>query len=114
VLATERRWGVESLTLERDRDGDVLVLRLTGELDRLTVDRVDAAVRELAEETTSTLVLDVRGLQFIDSAGLRTLSRAHNLLAGRGHELVVRAPSGAVLRLLELVGLRDILTIETS
>jgi stage II sporulation protein AA (anti-sigma F factor antagonist) len=105
---------VEPLTLQRDRDGDVPVLRLNGELDRLTVDVVDAAVRELAAETTTTLVLDVRNLEFIDSAGLRTLSRAHNLLAERGHSLVVRDPSPAIRRLIELVGLLDILTIESS
>jgi anti-anti-sigma factor len=105
---------VDTLTLERSRDDGVPVLRLSGELDRLNADVVDAAVRELAAETTSTLVLDVRGLEFIDSAGLRTLSRAHNLLAEAGHSLVVRGPSATILRLIELVGLLDILTIEPS
>ena len=89
------------------------MLRLKGELDRLTVDDVDATIRELAEQATTVLVLDVESLEFIDSAGLRSLSRAHNLLAETGRTLVVRAPSPAIVRLIELVGLRDILTIES-
>jgi anti-anti-sigma factor len=105
---------LETLTLERGRDDGVPVLRLRGELDRLNVDMVEAAIRELAAETTTRLVLDVRDLEFIDSAGLRTLSRAHNLLAEGGHALVVRGPSPAIVRLIELVGLLDILTIESS
>jgi anti-anti-sigma factor len=105
---------VESLALEHDREGDVPVLRLRGELDRLMVDDVDRIVRELAASTTSSLVLDLRGLEFIDSAGLRSLSRANTLLAASGRTLVVRAPTPAVRRLIELVGLIDILTIEPS
>jgi anti-anti-sigma factor len=105
---------VESLALEHDREGQTPVLRLRGELDRLTVDEVDRTVRELAAATTSSLVLDLRDLEFIDSAGLRSLSRAHSLLAASGRTLVVRAPTPSVRRLIELVGLLDILTIEPS
>jgi anti-anti-sigma factor len=105
---------VESLTLEHDREDGIPILRLKGELDRLTVDDVDQAVRELAAEAPPVLVLDLRDLEFIDSAGLRSLSRAHNLLAESDRRLVVRAPSPAIHRLIELVGLLDILTIETS
>jgi anti-anti-sigma factor len=103
---------VESLTIEHDREDDLPILRLKGELDRLTVDDVDATVRAVAAQASPTLVLDVEHLEFIDSAGLRSLSRAHNLLAESGRVLVVRRPSAAILRLIELVGLREILTIE--
>jgi anti-sigma B factor antagonist len=104
---------VETLTIESDREDDVPVLRLRGELDRLNADRVDDAIRELAAGSSGALVLDVRGVEFIDSAGLRSLSRAHRLLAREGRTLVVRAPSPPVLQLIDLVGLRDILTIDT-
>jgi anti-anti-sigma factor len=104
---------VDSLTLQRDRDGDVPVLRLKGELDRLSAETVDEAIRDLAASSTGDAILDVRDLEFIDSAGLRTLSRAHNLFARDGRTLIVRAPSASILRLIDLVGLRDILTIDT-
>jgi anti-anti-sigma factor len=104
---------LDSLSLQRDREDDVPVLRLRGELDRLSAETVDDAVRDVAESSTGPVVLDVSDLEFIDSAGLRTLSRAHNLLARDGRTLIVRAPSASILRLIDLVGLRDILTIDT-
>jgi anti-anti-sigma factor len=105
---------VDSLTLVHDREGDIPVLRLRGELDRLTVDEVDRTIREVASTAGSQVILDLAELEFIDSAGLRSLSRAHSLLADAGRTLVVRSPSLAVRRLIELVGLLDILTIEPS
>ncbi|HEX7096197.1 MAG TPA: STAS domain-containing protein [Acidimicrobiales bacterium] len=103
---------MEALSIEQDREGDAVVMRVRGELDRLTSDSLDLAVRELAAQGSPVLVLDVRELEFIDSAGLRSLSRAHNLLQSGGRAFVLRAPSPTILRLLEVVGLRDILTIE--
>lgn len=105
---------METLSIEHDREGDTPVLRVRGELDRLTADSLDLAVREAAAKAPAGLVLDVRDLEFIDSAGLRSLSRAHNLLQSGGRSFVLRAPSPTILRLLELVGLREILTIDAA
>lgn len=108
------RHSVETLSIEHDREGETPVLRVRGELDRLTADSLDLAVREVAAQAPPALVLDVRGLEFIDSAGLRSLSRAHSLLHSSGRSFVLRAPSPTILRLLELVGLREILTIDAA
>jgi anti-anti-sigma factor len=105
---------VAALTIERDLEGDVAVLRLRGDLDRLASDAVDAAVRELAVPGPQPMVLDVRHVEFIDSAGLRSIARAHRLLQSVDRTLIVRAPSAGVMRLFELVGLREILTIESG
>ena len=104
---------VDSLLIEHEREGEVPVIWLRGELDRLSADSLDLTGRELAADGNPTLVLDVSELEFIDSAGLRSLSRAHNLLRESQQNLVVRRPSTSVLRLLELVGLHEILNIET-
>ena len=105
---------MDSLSIEREREEGVPVIWLRGELDRLTADDLDAAVRELASKGAPQLILDVSELEFIDSAGLRSLSRAHNLLLDAQHELVVRRPNPSVLRLIELVGLNEVLRIDTT
>jgi anti-anti-sigma factor len=105
---------VDSLSIESEREEGVPVIWLRGELDRLTAEDLDTAVRELASKGSPMLVLDVSELEFIDSAGLRSLSRAHNLLRDADHELVVRRPSPSVMRLFELVGLHEILRIDTT
>ena len=54
-----------------------------------------------------SLVLDLAGLDFCDSAGLAVLVGAHNRLDAAGRRLVVAAPTQAVARVLDLSGYRE-------
>ena len=66
-----------SLTVEiRDRTGSPreFWLRLSGELDSSNANRVDERLRQFT--TGEQLVVDLRGLEFIDSAGLTVLVEA--------------------------------------
>jgi anti-anti-sigma factor len=71
--------------------------RLTGVLDFLTSPRLE---RALARARTR-LVLDLAGLEFMDSVGLRALIRIAQRLEG---EVVLRNPSTAIRRALWLTG----------
>jgi anti-sigma B factor antagonist len=86
------------LDLSIDTDG-TLVLR--GEIDSYTAP--DLADRLAAEPLVE--VVDVAGVTFIDSSGLRAIVEAHQARATAGSRLVLRAPSAAVQRLLEISGL---------
>ena len=94
-----------------NQDGQ-LVLVLVGELDPHTApvlrDRID---QTLAPETT-TLVLEVSGLRFIDSSGLRVIIGAHKEMAGRDGRLILRSPTETTRRLLEITGLDDHIEID--
>jgi anti-anti-sigma factor len=103
---------VESLSIALE-DGEPPVLRLSGELDVATADRVHAALHDaLARE--SSLVVDMAGVEFIDASGLRPILQAAASLNGAGPLTLVNAP--LVSRLLELIGQADIptLAIRTS
>lgn len=72
-------------------DGDLVVLRLTGELDLASAYSLDDAID--AFRSPSHVVIDMRGVTFIDSTGLRCLLRANGLAERRGIELtIVRGP----------------------
>src|SRR4051812_19022257 len=86
------------LDIARDDAG---ALVLAGEIDSYTAP--DLAERLAADPPTE--VVDVAGVTFIDSSGLRVLVEAHQTRAARGSRLVLRAPSVAVQRLLEISGL---------
>ena len=102
----------ESLRIEVSDRGDKVVLVLQGELDPHTAPRLSDAIADATDESTSTLVLDVSGLAFIDSSGLRVLIAAHKDMQGRSGRLVLRAPTPTTLRLLEITGLADYVTVE--
>jgi anti-sigma B factor antagonist len=76
-------------------------LVLHGEIDSYTA---PGLAERLAADPPVDIV-DVAGVTFIDSSGLRTLVEAHQLRTAAGTRLVLRAPSAAVQRLLEISGL---------
>jgi anti-sigma B factor antagonist len=80
------------------------VVELSGEAD--LNDR--AALRELiaaeSGDQTGTLVLDLSGLRFMDSAVLHVILVAGRAMAARGGTLALAAPREAVRRILALSG----------
>jgi anti-sigma B factor antagonist len=77
----------------------------TGELDLATVGRVDEALRELREDGFDRLVLDLRGLTFVDSTGVRLVLLWVQAAEREGFDLAVARGSGVVMRIFELSGL---------
>jgi anti-sigma B factor antagonist len=86
-----------------------LVLR--GELDLYAAPAFDDAVVALEGEKWPVLFLDLRELDFIDSAGLRLVMRTHARARQDGRRLVIIRGGEIVERVLELTGLKDELEI---
>lgn len=82
-------------------------IRVSGEIDAHSVSVVDAALGDA--DPTSEVALDLSGVTFIDSSGLRSLVAAHKRAAEAGGGLVLVDPSEPVLRLLSLTGLDQVL-----
>src|SRR3954469_10818619 len=78
-----------------------------GDLDLATIDRVEAAVDDLVAAGWTSIVLDLRGLRFMDSTGLRSMVRQANRT-----DVTVEFIDGAapVARLFDLTSVRQLLT----
>src|SRR5690606_32458840 len=81
------------------------VLRLSGELDFAAMPRVEAILRECEERPPQLLLIDLRELTFIDSAGLRLLITANWRAHAAGRKLSVTRTHASVRRMFELTGL---------
>lgn len=80
-------------------------LRLNGELDVAEADEfIGRATSDLSPD--ADLVLELEGLTFIDSSGVRALVTVAGRLHG-DHRLVLRDPTPAVRRVLDLVGITE-------
>lgn len=88
-----------------NEDERTLVL-LAGELDMASADHLDALLEELQE--IGPVLLDLRGLEFLDSTGAAALVAAHRR-APDTHVVTVRSGSGAAHRTLAMMGLVDVL-----
>ena len=90
----------------RDAGGSaVALIRVEGEVDLANAEELGSALRTRAAEEGSAVVLDLRGVPFMDSTGLKVVLIASRDLAG---PLAVIAGAGsAVARLLDLAGVAD-------
>lgn len=89
---------------------DACLIRAAGEID---LSSVHALRRELdaARAEAVTVLLDLSGVTFIDSSGLHLLLRASHSSARSDWGFSVVRPSESVLRLIELSGTADLLTV---
>ncbi len=101
----------EQLRIDTQQRADRLILELHGELDMATSPQLAEALEELAENGPTTVVLDLRGVSFLDSTGLKAIFSARNTTQERGQQLAVTPGSPQVQRLLSLTRLGDHLTV---
>lgn len=80
---------------------------VAGEIDASTAPDLAAALRPLVEEPSPSVVVNMAGVSFMDSSGLRALVHAAHDAKEQGGSVVLVAVSGAVNRLLEVTGLVD-------
>lgn len=98
---------LESMTVEHSGDGAIVV---SGDIDMAGGPVLEAAV--LAREDANPIVIDVGGVRFIDSSGLRSLLSASRRAVGRGTFVILRSVGPEVRRLLEITGTESMFTIE--
>ena len=98
------------MTISKQQNGTALTLALQGRLDTVTSPELEAELKNSLDGVDS-LVLDLSGLEYISSAGLRVLLSAHKAMSGRSGMKVTNA--GEIVReVFEVTGFSDILNIE--
>jgi anti-anti-sigma factor len=80
-------------------------LRLQGELDAGSRDRLRRAISDALEGRPRILVIDLAAVNFADCGGLAVLVSAHQQLAQQGCDLIIMAAQPMVSRLICLTGL---------
>lgn len=97
------------LTMSSQRSGDVHTLSLFGALDLTTADGVQDEFLRVESGDAGAIVLDLSGVTFVDSIGVRTVLHAASISRDDNKDLrLVRGPA-AVQQLFDLAGLEDVL-----
>jgi anti-anti-sigma factor len=87
---------------------DRWLLRPTGELDVAAIPEMEQALGQAADGPAN-LEIDLSGVSFLDSSGLRLLLGARQRCQGAGGALTVTHPTDDTRRLLDLTGLTPLL-----
>ena len=111
--------GLEPFAVAVERRDHVTIVQPRGELDLATLDTLrstlDAAIAETLHaaqngiETAARLVLDLRGLSFMESNGLHLLVALDERAQRDGFQLTLLAPAAPIDRAIQLCGLDQVL-----
>ncbi len=103
------------LQIESRQESDRVVITMDGELDMANAPALQAAIESDELASPKAVVLDLQGLTFLDSTGLRVILAARELCWRRGQEFAVTPGSAQVQRLLSVTGVGEHLrTIATT
>ncbi|SDB91749.1 anti-anti-sigma regulatory factor, SpoIIAA [Pelagirhabdus alkalitolerans] len=101
------------LTYQFTMQGNVLIIRLSGELDHHSAKELKAKwQQEQRDQNPDHILLNLEGLTFMDSSGLGVILGRYREFKQPNHEMVVCQLSPLVRRLFDLSGLYKIMQIE--
>ena len=98
------------MTIEIKKTETETIIEIVGRLDTITAPALDKTINEDIGDTKN-LVLDVKGMEYISSAGLRVLLGAQKKMQKIG-SMKVTGVCDAVMEVFEMTGFADILVIE--
>jgi len=94
----------DELKIQIEGSGPKRSCRLAGHLDTHTYQQADAALGPvLTDASVTLLVLDLSDLEYISSAGLRTVFKARKALGARGGKVLVANPQPQIRKVFDLV-----------
>ena len=97
------------MTIEKITEGNKLTLALSGRLDTTTAPKLDTELKQNISGVEE-LILDLSGLEYLSSAGLRVLLSAQKVMNRQG-SMVIGHVNETIMDIFEITGFVDILTI---
>ena len=98
------------MTIEIRKNNQETVIVIVGRLDTITAPALDKTINEDIGDTKD-LILDVKGMEYVSSAGLRVLLAAQKKMQKIG-SMKVTGVCEEVMDVFEMTGFADILVIE--
>jgi stage II sporulation protein AA (anti-sigma F factor antagonist) len=104
-----------SLTVDLETIGDVLIVRLDGELDHHTADDLRSQMENAIDKyKTYHILLSLQNLHFMDSSGLGVILGRYKQITAKGGDMIICSINPVIYRLFELSGLFKIINIKES
>lgn len=99
------------MTINEIKNDNRVILELTGRLDSSNANELDKTIAEIPDNTKD-LVFDLNGLDYISSAGLRSMLTAQKKMSAANGKLTVTNLNEIVREIFEVTGFSDFLNIE--
>jgi anti-sigma B factor antagonist len=102
---------VLNFDIEATSEGKSALVTIRGDFDLQVAESAAAKILEVEASEPESLVLDLSGLSFLDSAGMGVIAAAHDRAKSAGRRFVVVDPPYGVKRAFAVSGLDEVITI---
>ena len=96
------------MTINVERDFELVTLEITGRLDTTTAPNLESVVNELSEDTKE-LIFDMSGVEYISSAGIRVLLGAYKKMNLMHRTMRIEKVNEQVYEIFEMTGLIEMI-----
>ena len=96
------------MTINVERDFELVTLEITGRLDTTTAPNLESVVNGLSEDTKE-LIFDMSGVEYISSAGIRVLLGAYKKMNSNQGKIRIEKANDIVREVFEMIGLSEML-----
>jgi stage II sporulation protein AA (anti-sigma F factor antagonist) len=101
------------MTLEGD--GEVLTARITGEIDLSNASELEETIVDAVPNTALGMVVDLSGVEYLDSAGIRMLVHLVERFRWRQQVMRAAAPDGSRVRgVLSMAGADSVIPVDAT
>ena len=98
------------MTIEKKLNGELATLVVAGRLDTQTAPELEKEIDDVVTGINE-LVLDMTGLEYVSSAGLRVILKAQKIMNSKG-SMKLTGVNDSIMEVFDITGFIDILTIE--
>ena len=100
------------MNIEFSNEKDALIMKIDGEIDhRYAISIRNEADRKIVTYPDKRLIMDLSGVTFVDSSVIGVIIGRYKLVKSFGGSVLIVASDKAVVRLLDMAGIRKIIPI---
>ena len=97
---------MDKFTVVSDTNGEIAVVTAGGQIDSETAPQFDAELTRVVAEKAK-IVIDLRGIEYMSSAGIRAIVKAAQIAEGKGGTVKLASVPDEIQSVLYTVGLNQ-------
>ena len=97
------------MTINKKKNGSQMTISLEGKLDTKSAPELEAVIKSETEDVDD-LRLEMDGVQYVSSAGLRVLLSAEKLMRKKG-KILITGCNDNIMEIFDMTGFTDLLTL---
>ena len=105
-------FGGTIMQIKSDISSKNIVISLIGRLDTITSPQLEEEINSFSLENIETVILDLKELEYISSAGLRVVLMIHKKMNKLGGQLKLINVNDMILNIFDMTGLSEFLNIQ--